>query len=402
MEILFYVSLAWLAYAYVLFPALLVAVARLFVERHDTDWGYGLPRVTAVFALASSTGDPEARGHRIRQRVEDLRGNGYPLDRLQILAISDGPLPGRENLERDLRSPRPLAGGGHDVSVAELPEPAGKTAAQNAAVKLATGEILVFTDADTRLRRGALAALVRPLADPEVGCASGRLEYVGSSMEAIYWAYESWLKWAENRLGSLLGANGALYAVRTRDYASLPSFALADLAEPLYQLCQGRRTVWVPAAVALEELPEAPARGTFARKRRIALRALSTLPLIAPVLNLKARPAVALLFLSHKVLRWFTWAPLIGLYFSAFVLSADPFFARVALAQLAFYFYGAGIYAGLPMAALPAYVTEVAAAQLVATGQWLAGRREPAWRPTQPALLAAVSRSSLSPATPAA
>ncbi|MBI3892261.1 MAG: glycosyltransferase [Candidatus Wallbacteria bacterium] len=376
MHTLFWLSFAYLGYTFVAFPLAVLLAAAWARSQQASGFGYGPPSVTVVFTFVppGEPGGTSVEG--IRERVRDIAVNGYEPRLLQAIGVSDGPMEGRAELEREL-----VTATGLEVLLLEQRDRAGKTAAQNLAAKRASGEVLVFTDADTRFAFRAIEAISRPLGDPDVGCACGRLIYAGRSPESLYWSYETALKESEAALHSLMGANGALYAVRRRDYAELPPWALSDLVEPLYQLIDRRRTCWVPEAVAYEQTRRQTG-DVFGRKRRITLRALGSLPLVLPIFNLKARPVATWLFVSHKLMRWFSWLPLAAIYFSSFALATDAFYARAAIVQLLFYMYSAGVYIAAPGATLPAYVVEVGAAQLVATLQWLFGRREVVWEPT--------------------
>ena len=326
-------------------------------------------------AGAGESGPEPETAALVRRRVTDVLACGYPAEGLQIVAVGDGVFAGASSLQAE------FAGEGVPVLVLTLSGRYGKTAAQNLAVRHASGEVLVFTDADTRFLPGALEAVVRPLLRPEVGCVSGRLTYEGTSMEGFYWRYEMALKQAEARLHSLIGANGALYALRRADYAELPEWALSDLVEPLYQLFEGRATVLAPDAVAVEAAALEPGEA-FRRKRRITLRALGSLRLVMPAFDVIRRPMTASLFVAHKLLRWFSWVPALGLAVSSAALASQPLYGWAAAVQVAFYGYGAGSRFELPGATLPAYVVEVLAAQLAAGADWLAGRRQVTWPPS--------------------
>jgi hypothetical protein len=386
---LFWCSVGCLAGTYIVFPAVLVAAAWL-VRRAGNGEPPGspladlpsLPSLTVIFSfVAEGSGesglDPETAAS-VRRRVADILACGYPRERLRIVAVGDGATAGVEGLQAEFEAQ------GEPVLVLALAVRRGKTAAQNLAVRHAAGDVLVFTDADTRFLPGALEAVVRPLRHPDVGCVSGRLTYEGASMEGLYWRYEMALKQAESRLHSLIGANGALYALRRADYAELPDWALSDLVEPLYQLFEGRRTALALDAVAVEAVGLQPGEA-FRRKRRITLRALGSLLLVMPALDVMRRPLTALLFVAHKLLRWFSWLPALGLAVSSAALSSQPPYGWAAAAQAAFYGYGAGARLGLPGAALPAYIVEVVVAQLAAGVDWVAGRRLVTWPPSSAA-----------------
>ncbi len=374
---LFWICLACLLYTYALFPALVLLLGAASPGRNCMVWKGGGPTVSVIFTFVSDRESSLEVATHVRERIQDLRQNRYPGASLQIVGVSDGPFPELQALEKELGTESDTG----EVVLIEMPDRPGKTASQNAAVKKTTGEVLIFTDADTRFEPGAIESLADALADPGVGVACGRLRYASAGMEAVYWAYEMTLKRAESRIYSLMGANGAIYALRRRDYAELPSWAQSDLVEPIYQLLNGRRTVLVDQAVAVESVA-ATGDSTFNRKRRITLRALGSLMLILPVLNIKTRPLTAWIFISHKLLRWFSWIPFLILYFLAFFFSREVLYARFGLALLAFCIYGLGVYCGMPGARLPAYIVEVATAQMVATLQWLFGRREIIWHPT--------------------
>src|SRR4030095_12136241 len=110
----------------------------------------------------------------------------------------------------------------------------GKTAAQNAAVAVAAGEIILFSDATTAYSPDVLRQMVPNFADSSVGCVAGRLEYIDPSKSSTgrgavsYWNYELLLRRYESRVCSLIGASGCLYAVRKSAYKTLRDEACSD------------------------------------------------------------------------------------------------------------------------------------------------------------------------------
>ena len=90
----------------------------------------------------------------------------------------------------------------------------------------AAGEILLMSDANTRVEPDAARSLARWFLDPEVGVVVGRLVLVdpatGKNADGLYWRYETFLKTCEAKLGALLGANGAIYAIRRSLYEPIP------------------------------------------------------------------------------------------------------------------------------------------------------------------------------------
>jgi cellulose synthase/poly-beta-1,6-N-acetylglucosamine synthase-like glycosyltransferase len=190
-SIAFWTCCGLLVYVYVLYPLLVGALAKRFGIPVATD--EVLRRVTIVVTAYNEA-------NCIRTKLDNLVGLDYPRDLVQILVVSDGSSDATEEIASGYEA-RP-------VRVLRIDGRLGKTACQNAAALAADSEILVFTDATTRLQPDAIRAMVRKFADPHVGCVGGRLEYVsdvdnitGSGGEA-YWSYETRLRVAESSLGS--------------------------------------------------------------------------------------------------------------------------------------------------------------------------------------------------------
>jgi len=296
-----------LLYGYVLFPLSLLLL-RSIRPRGDEPIpaGNSTQSVTATFSFINETAD------QVLSRVDNLLESTY-LGSLEVVVVSDGaPSPVVEQIEESLTTRRHCR-----LLTSSFSQ--GKTSAQNLAVQSVETKIIVFTDANTTFEKDTISRLISALADERVGCAVGRLLYTGEGPECSYWSIEHWLKELESSFDSLVGANGAVYALRLEDYLPLPSHALSDLVEPLLiRTLHGTVTRYVPLALAHENTPTGT-RSTISRKRRIFLRALSSLPLLIPALDPITHPRVAYLFVSHKLIRWLT-APLVLTVFSGLSL----------------------------------------------------------------------------------
>jgi cellulose synthase/poly-beta-1,6-N-acetylglucosamine synthase-like glycosyltransferase len=319
-------ALALLAYTYVGYPLLIGAWSRIHpwpVRRGDVE-----PTVSILLAAYNEEGEVAAR-------IRNLLALDYPPRRLEILVASDG--------SRDATLERAAAFEGARVRVLGCPERRGKPAALNALARRARGEVLVFTDARQRFERSTLRALVANFADPDVGAVSGELILVadpdrGSVGEAVglYWRYEKWIRRAESRVHSTVGATGAIYAVRSGLFRPLPEDTLLDdVLVPMRVVAQGRRVVFESAARAYDRAA-ATASQEFARKART----------LAGVFQLFARnpwvldPLRNRLFLqtvSHKGLRLLTPLALGGALVANLLLLQSPFYRSCLAAQMAFY-----------------------------------------------------------------
>jgi cellulose synthase/poly-beta-1,6-N-acetylglucosamine synthase-like glycosyltransferase len=228
------------------------------------------------------------------------------------------------------------------VRVLDRAERRGKAATLNEALATVDAEIVVLSDANTMFERDAIRRLVDRLADSSVGVACGRLvlrdAQTGRNVDGLYWRYETFLKRCEGRLGGLLGANGAIYAIRRELIVPLPAGTVVDdFALPLLaRIRSGCRIAFVDDAIAHEET--APSiGGEFRRRARIGVGGFQSLWMLRALL-LPTQGWTAFAFWSHKVLRWITPFLLAAALLSAAALAHASSAAQAALvAQLALY-----------------------------------------------------------------
>lgn len=322
---LFWVSLAVLAYIYVGYPLLIGALARVFGRAPrgaDTT-----PRVTLFIPAYNEAAHIEAK-------LRNSLALDYPRDRLSIVVASDGSTDGTDAIVARYA--------GQGVRLLRMPQNAGKAAMLDALVPALTGEVLVFSDASSELAPEAVRRLVQPFADASVGCVSGlyRLKATGTTDlrgegEGLYWTYETWIKRQESRLHSILGAHGALYAIRQALFEPLGNTSINDdYLIPMRIVARGFRAVYEPAAVAWER-EVASVEGEFARRRRIAMGNCQQIIALRQLLSPRAG-WVAFSFFSHKVLRTLAPAFLVTML-AASVALPQPWQAAALGAQALLY-----------------------------------------------------------------
>jgi len=372
-------SLALVAYGYVGYPLLIWGCARLFGRRRRCPAAADgeLPSVTLLIAAHN-----EERW--IGQRLENALAQDYPADRLEVLVASDG------SRDRTVAIAATFAGRG--VRVLDLDENRGKATALNAGIQEARSSLVVFSDANTFFEPGAIRRLAGWFADPQIGTVCGRLVLTdprkGRNVDSLYWKYETFLKKCESRLGALLGANGAIYALRKADYVPIPPDTLVDdFVIPLVSKMKTRKAViYDDQAVAWEECP--PEIGDeFRRRSRIGAGGFQALLRLAPLLSPK-RGWVAFSFLSHKIVRWLSPFLLVLAFAANLVCLNSRFHAGLLAAQVAFYFVSVvGVF--LPgrgrvsrLVRLPAMFTSMNLALLVGFWNWLASDQGGVWRRT--------------------
>jgi cellulose synthase/poly-beta-1,6-N-acetylglucosamine synthase-like glycosyltransferase len=252
-KVLFWASLAGIAWTHVGYPlaaALLARVRTRVVRKADVT-----PGVTVIIPAH----DEESV---IAARLDNLLALDYPTEQLEILVVSDGSVDRTDAIvgEYTARDPR--------VQLLALPR-GGKLAALNRAVSESDRDVVAFSDANSSWAPDALRMLVRNLADEDVAyvCGKLRLERAdGTNREGIYWRYELWLRANESALGSITGGNGAVYAVRREDYVA-HRFG-QDLGLPDAMVKRGKRAVYEPEAIATEK-PASNLEDEYRRKVRM-------------------------------------------------------------------------------------------------------------------------------------
>ena len=263
---------------------------------------------------------------------------------------------------------------------------------QNGLVAAASGEILVFTDADCLLPANALGRLMENFADPEVGLATGRPRYVNSGEtdiaenESLYLRYETWLREQESERGLLAMASGSLFAMRRSLWRSLDPTLGDDFALPLLIARAGKRNRLDTRVAAVTCLDQNRPASMLRMKTRIVSKDFRALLAYRELLNPLRHGALAAGLWSHKLLRWLVPYFLLGFAAADIWLLGRPFFRVLFILQAAFYALAlAGLVRrsrapGAPWS-VPASFCLVNLAALLGTLRCLAGRTSSKWSP---------------------
>jgi cellulose synthase/poly-beta-1,6-N-acetylglucosamine synthase-like glycosyltransferase len=372
LTVVFWAGALLLLYIYVLYPALCWLRARVSPRPWKTAPEFR-PAVSVLVAAYNEA-------HNIRDRILNIAAQqpGVPFE---ILVGSDG------STDRTCEIAQAAAGAASiPVHVFNFPR-AGKAATLTRLLDRATGDVVVFTDANCAFASGALRAIVAPLADPEVGCAGGMKRISSGHLETAdgeksYWGFENRLKIWESAFGSCAGADGALYAVRRRDLPQLVTNRLLadDLYISLAACANGRRCVLVPDGVAVES-SDTNSANELRRKARILAGALASILLVRRLLLPGSGLSLALW--SHKLLRWFSFVPICGMIVGAFGLTPHAaglfFFAAgmCAAAALAGVLFPSSL-RSLPVK-VPYYFALMNFGQILGLMEWIRRGHEPTW-----------------------
>jgi cellulose synthase/poly-beta-1,6-N-acetylglucosamine synthase-like glycosyltransferase len=326
MLILFYISLGVIFYAYFGYPLLLMfwkLVGNKPIIKKDI-----LPMISVLISVHNEE-------RHVEEKVKNLLDSDYPRDKMEIVVGCDG------STDRTLAIIERLAAE-KKIRSCVSPERIGKPAMLNRLAREAGGEIFVFADARQRFDRRAIRELVRCFGDESVGCASGELiiEDTGEGSGrgvGLYWSYEVWLRKMESDTGSMLGATGAIYAVRREFFHTLPEDVLLDdIFTPLNAIMAKKRAVFESSARAFDVVSESTEK-EFTRKVRTLAGNFQIFSLFAEAFNPFRSPIAWQLF-SHKFLR-LTLSYFLALFFvsSVFLARAGLPYLVILLLQVAFY-----------------------------------------------------------------
>ncbi len=342
-KIAFFSSLFLIFYVYLGYPALVFFIAK-YKKKAVLKKPFE-PFVTILIAAYNEEKNIEAT-------IKNKLSLDYPKDRIELIVISDNSADGTEHITKQFEN--------HAVKLLKQNPRAGKTAALNMAVPHAKGDILIFSDANSLYRKDAIEKLVQNFYDSSVGYVTGKMIYTNPDGSPIgdgctaYMKYENFLRKIETRVGSIVGVDGGIDAVRKNLYQSMRPDQLPDFILPLKVVEQGYRVVYEPDAM-LNEPSLNTSEDEYKMRVRVILRALWALWDMRHLLLLKrsllssfATPshlrtyASSFLFSwqlwSHKVLRYICFIFLIIAYFTNLLLWPDGVFYKVffALHNLAY------------------------------------------------------------------
>lgn len=375
-EIGFWLCALAIPATYLFYPFSMVVLARAFAKSHATS--DLCPPVTLIISAYN-----EERV--IEEKVCNALDLDYPPEQLEIMVISDGSTDRTDEIVRRY--------GDRGVRLCRQEPQAGKSSNLTRFVPEAKGEIIVFSDANSMYDKQALKNLVRHFHDPKVGYTVGHQRYVSDQSSAVsisersYWDFEVALKQWESAFGSVVGGDGAIYAIRAELFRPLAADDISDFVNPLQIVVQGYRGVFDREAFCLESVPSSY-EAEFRRKIRIVNRALRGLVRTRQALNPFRVGAFAYQVFFHKAVRWFVPYFMVGLMACTLALvwqRGHPIYDLALSGQAAF--YGLALLRFVPGAGgwkpvyLAYYFCMANLAALLGTFSYFRGRQFVTWRP---------------------
>ncbi len=333
MEFLIFLCLLALFYIYFGYQLLLSLFALVSRKKVSYVPATSYPRITVLVTVFNEA-------EQILDKIKNVLACDYPKEKLEILVASDGSNDGTDDLVKGFDHPSVLLFRPQDRK--------GKTDTQNQAIKIATGDIIIFTDADTRFSEKFLREIVFPFSSAAIGGVDGHLLFRRvsgneiSESQSLYWMQELKIRKLESELGILAVASGACMAVRKELIGTMAVEVGEDCQLPLEVVSKGYKMVHVDEAIAWDEMPSSP-KGEFRTRVRMTQRNWQGTWLYPELLNPLKNPGYAWALWSHKILRWlspfffFPW-----ILMSLALVSKGGYNLWVAMPGIVFFIYAVG------------------------------------------------------------
>ncbi len=324
---LFWILLSLVFYGYIGYPVLLSIMARQNPRPVKKEKYF--PGVSVILSVYNEEDVLEAK-------IKNFRTIDYPAEKMEIWVGSDGSTDRTNEIIRNSPHPR--------LYLLESTIRQGKIATLNQLVEKAKNEILIFTDARQKFAPDAIRQLVGNFSDPTVGCVSGELVFskeksVGTVASGVnlYWNYEKFIRRQESAIHSMLGATGAIYAIRRELYpAVVPAqVVLDDMFIPLKIVLKKYRAIFDDAAKAYDHPANTP-QEEHTRKARTLFGNYQIFSLLPEIFNPWKSPLAIQMF-SHKFLRVMMPFFLIGIFIMNLFLIEHPFLRILFVLQIIFY-----------------------------------------------------------------
>ena len=310
LEIAYWFSVLAILYIYLGYPVVAWIMGRLLnreIRKSPIE-----PTVTILTAAYNEAAN-------IEDTIRNKLALDYPADKREILVISDSSDDGTDDIVRRYED--------QGVRLIRQEPRQGKTSALNLAVPEAKGEILVFSDANSIYAPEALRAIISNFADPKVGYVTGKMIYTNPEGTPIgdgcssYMKYENFLRDHETRVGSVVGVDGGIDAVRKDLYVPMNPDQLPDFVLPLRVVEQGCRVVYEPGAI-LKEPALKTESDEYRMRVRVSLRSLWALWDMRHLLSFKRYGLFAWQLLSHKVMRYLAFVFILAAFVTSYFLMA--------------------------------------------------------------------------------
>ena len=377
MELLFYISIFLIFYAFIGYPLSLIVLNKLGEGKMlNIDKGYE-PSITIIIPAHNEE-------KVIENKLKNLIGLDYPKDKIEIIIASDNSSDNTNLIVRTFIQNNKES----NIRLYDVNERKGKTNAQNEAVRDSNGEVIIFSDANSMLKENSLYELVKFMSDETVAYVSGQLVYTNgdisntSNAESTYWNYDLFMREVESKFGSITAGNGAIYAIRKSDYVEFDPIKSHDSAMPIESVLMGKRAVYNKKAIAYEKAGET-SEDEFKRKVRMSRYILNVHFERLDKYNFFKYGWFSYFYFCHRHLRNSLFILHILLFISnLFIMKHSYIFKIMGTCQIIFYIiaisYKLFRYKNKLMY-LPYYYSLTIFAQLIGAIRQISGKSKPFW-----------------------
>lgn len=335
LEVLVWLSLAVIFYVWILFPAGMFLLAKLPVKREriaEIKEFKITPSVSVILPVYKGSG-------KINEKLNNVFSIDYPEDLLEVILVLDGSPP--ETLDEAFCVKTELQG--KRLRILALEKNRGKSAAQNAGIAIASGDIILFSDLEAVLARNVLQLAIPLFSNPKVGCVGLNVKFRlmawdKSGAQKDYGKFENTIRAAEAKLGTLTSIFGSAFLVRKKYFRKLDEDTGDDFIIPLDLALAGYSTQFCDDAVVLDDYSSRSYRNEIRYRRRVVVRNLLGLLRRKALLNPLKYPLLSFTLWSHKLLRWFFPVFLLCLLLSSCILrNENEIYYIIFIMQILFY-----------------------------------------------------------------
>ena len=379
MEFIFIIAISAILYSYAIYPLILYLInsaSRDTGKVSDINEDHQL-NVAVIIAAYNE------QSH-IKKRIENLLALDYPRDKITFYIGSDGSEDDTNHIVSNFNNKQ--------IKFYPFEQRRGKASVLNDLVGLAKEEVIVFSDANTDFKNDAIKQLVGGLSNHLVGGVCGELKILSQegndNLDSLYWRYERFIKVNEGKFGAILGANGAIYAIRKNLFQPIPADTITDdfyIGMMIVKL--GYQFLYQPNAIAYEYEPDSHI-DEFRRRVRIGMGNFQAFTRLLGFLNPLNNWRYFFTYFSHKVLRWVTPHLMVIMFIVSLMLIKEPLFQLVLVAQLIIYSFCWLAYKYMPIKKLPrilsliVFFVSMNTALFIGFVKYLTQKANPAWQRT--------------------
>lgn len=318
----------------------------------------------------------------IAKKLENLISLDYPHDKMEIIIASDNSTDSTNKVVENFIEGSKL----HNIKLFKVQERKGKTNAQNEAVRQSSGDILIFSDANSMIEKNAINELVSSFYDETIMYVSGDLCYINhednstSTNENTYWNIDKAVRNIESKLSSITAGNGALYAIRKKYYIEIDPIHSHDSKIPREAVLMGLRAISNKEAKVYEKAGET-VKDEYKRKVRMNRVILEAILETKNYLNIFKYKFFTIQYISHRTLRYLLAVNHVLLYIvNLFLLKDKKIYKLLFYSQNLFYFFALlGSIINNKYLKLCYYYTITLIAQLHGILNYFTGKRKPFW-----------------------